>query len=102
MHKIELLYIKVFGYGAIGSESCVSVELFGCPPSSLSYPINTPNLLQYRIPLPDNLNAASSGVEYGYLYGSKGVLNNGKCLVLIICKRMLHLSNKLMQVRLHA
>ena len=71
---------KVFGYGAFGSESCLSVDMRGCPPSSLSYPIIKPNLLQYTVPLPDNLYADSSGVAYGYLYGVRGVLNDGKRL----------------------
>ena len=61
----------------------MSIEVLGCPPHSLSYPINTPNLLQYRMPTPDNLNTDTSGVEYGYLYGNNGVLNNGECFIFL-------------------
>ncbi|KAI6653852.1 hypothetical protein LOD99_3354 [Oopsacas minuta] len=74
---IQPYSLSVFGYGAVGAEGCISVELLGCSPSSLSYPIHTPNLLQYRFPKPDNLHTDSTGVEYGYLYGSDGVLTDG-------------------------
>ena len=71
----------MFGYGAVGSAGCISVELLGCLPRDLSYPIHTSNLLQYRLSLPDNLCANCTGVEHGYWYGSDGVLTDGELSV---------------------